>query len=154
MPYATLPDLEARYMERDLRLVTDPNAQAVDAVRAQQALNDAHAEADGWIGQRYVLPLTHAIDLSPLPAPSVLVRLVCDVAIYRLQTLRAADDVKDARRRYEDALKALELMANGRVRIPLAKLLSGVAEQGDSTGASAGAAQFTQTAQVFSRGNR
>lgn len=151
MPYATPSDLQERYMERDLRLVTDPGAQAIDQARAQRALDDADAEIDGWIGQRYVLPLTHTIDLTPLATPVVLTRLACDVAIYRLQTLRPADDVKDARLRYEDALKVLRLMASGGVKIPLAKLLPGVAEQGEDAALSAGSAQFTEGTAIFSR---
>ena len=38
MDYATFTQLTERYAERDLRLITDPDAQALDAGRAEQAL--------------------------------------------------------------------------------------------------------------------
>ncbi|MBQ7627075.1 MAG: DUF1320 family protein [Rhodocyclaceae bacterium] len=151
MQYATVSDLSARYTERDLRLITDPHAQAVDAERAAQALRDADAEIDAYVERRYVLPLVNMAG-QLLAVPAVLVRLACDIAIYRLQTLRPADDIKDARRRYEDVLKLLEAISTGEVSIPLARLRDDVADNPASL--SAGMPMFGQPPSLFGRDKR
>lgn len=164
-PYATQADLELRYSERDLRMVTDPQAQSIDDTRTKQALDDAQSEIDSHLGQRYQLPLQTLVAsaLDPLvpfvPAllatPLVLKRLSCDIAIYRLQTLRPADDVKDARHRYEDTLKTLRMMAKGEIQIPGASLVPGVATLGDDAALSAGSADFgAASASPFDRSRR
>ncbi|MDO8771930.1 MAG: DUF1320 family protein [Burkholderiaceae bacterium] len=165
-PYASQADLESRYSERDLRLVTDPQAQSIDNARTSQALDDAQGEIDSHLGQRYLLPLQQLVanTVDPLvtpfvpallPVPSVLKRIACDIAIYRLQTLRPADDVKDARHRYEDTLKTLRMMAKGELQIPGASLLPGVSTLGDEAALSAGSADFgTASISPFNRGAR
>jgi phage gp36-like protein len=50
----------------------------------------------------------------------VLNRLACDVAMYRLQTLRPLHDMADARKRYEDAIGLLTRVALGEVTLGLA----------------------------------
>ena len=151
MDYATFTQLTERYAERDLRLITDPDAQALDAGRAEQALADAAAEIDAWLDRRYVLPLV-SIDGEPIAAPVVLVRCACDIAIYRLQTLRPADDIKDARQRYEDVVKLLKAIGCGDVSLPGAKLRADVADNPASQ--SAGMPQFGQPPSLFGRRNR
>ncbi|CVF20798.1 phage protein Gp36 family protein [Serratia marcescens] len=151
MYYATFTQLTERYAERDLRLITDPDAQALDAGRAEQALADAAAEIDAWLDRRYVLPLV-SIDGEPIAAPVVLVRCACDIAIYRLQTLRPADDIKDARQRYEDVVKLLKAIGCGDVSLPGAKLRADVADNPASQ--SAGMPQFGQPPSLFGRRNR
>lgn len=49
MDYATLIQLTERYAERDLRNITDDDAQALDTVRAGQAIADASAEIEGYL---------------------------------------------------------------------------------------------------------
>lgn len=151
MDYATFTQLTERYAERDLRLITDPDAQALDAGRAEQALADAAAEIDAWLDRRYVLPLV-SISGEPMAAPVVLVRCACDIAIYRLQTLRPADDIKDARQRYEDVVKLLKAIGCGDVSLPGAKLRADVANNHASQ--SAGMPQFGQPPSLFGRRNR
>lgn len=151
MDYATFTQLTERYAERDLRLITDPDAQALDAGRAEQALADAAAEIDAWLDRRYVLPLV-SIDGEPMAAPVVLVRCACDIAIYRLQTLRPADDIKDARQRYEDVVRLLKAIGCGDVSLPGAKLRADVADNPASQ--SAGMPQFGQPPSLFGRRNR
>jgi phage gp36-like protein len=151
MNYATLTQLTERYAERDLRNITDPNAQALDAERAQQALDDAAAEIDAHLAVRYTLPLVDATG-APLPPPQALVRCACDIAIYRLQTLRASDDIKDARHRYEDVMRLLRAIAKGEVALPGSRLLPGVAD--NLPAQSAGIPVFGQPPSIFSRRNR
>ncbi len=54
-----------------------------------------------------------ALRLPLTDVPEVLHRLACDVAIYRLQSLRPIHDLADARRRYDDAIAMLTKVANG-----------------------------------------
>lgn len=137
MLYATPADLLARYAERDLRHITDADGQAFVEQRAVDALADASVEIDAYVGQRYLLPLQQPVVASldaaaPLPAPvylaehPVLKRCACDIAVYRLQTLRPADDIKDARQRYEDVIKLLVRIGKGEVLLEGAALRSDV----------------------------
>lgn len=159
MAYASTNDLLARYSEHDLRMMTDPSAQAFDAARAQQALSDASVEIDSYIGQRYKLPLqapaTDPNQTTPvlLADHPVLLRCACDVAIYRLKTLRPSDDIKDARLRYEDVIKLLVRIAKGEVLLEGAALRSDVPDS-PTGAASAGMPQFDNPPSVWSRAYR
>jgi phage gp36-like protein len=112
--YATPNDIIARYPNRDLVQLTneDPTATTVNEAVLQQALEDASAEIDGYIGSRFAMPLAD---------PSAMLnRLACDIAIYRMQTLRPLHDLEDARNRYEDAVSLLVRVATGAVTLGLA----------------------------------
>ena len=151
MNYATLTQLTERYAERDLRNITDPDAQALNMDRAGQALDDAAAEIDTHLAVRYVLPLVDAAG-NAMSVPLALVRCACDIAIYRLQTLRASDDIKDARHRYEDVTRLLRAIAKGEVALPGAQLRADVA--GNLPAQSAGLPKFGQPPSIWSRENR
>ena len=114
MAYATANDMTARYPNRDLVQLTneDPTQTTVNTVAVEQALGDASAEIDGYLESRFTLPLSDP--------PAVLTRLTCDIAMYRLQTLRPLHDVADARKRYEDAIELLVRVARGEVTLGLA----------------------------------
>jgi phage gp36-like protein len=113
MSYATADDLIARYPNRDLVQLTneDPAATAVNRAALEQALSDAAAEIDGYLEGRFALPLVQP--------PAVLNRLACDIAMYRLQSLRPLHDLTDARKRYEDAIAFLLEAAKGSVTLGL-----------------------------------
>ncbi|SRR5579875_1272667 len=113
MGYATPDDMIARYPNRDLVQLTneDPTATTVNIAPLQQALDDAAAEIDGYLEGRFALPLTDP--------PAVLNRLACDIAMYRLQSLRPLHDLADARKRYEDAIAFLLEAAKGAVTLGL-----------------------------------
>jgi phage gp36-like protein len=103
----------ARYPNRDLVQLTneDPTQTSINTTVIDQALADASAEIDGYLDGRFALPLTDA--------PTVLNRLACDVAMYRLQSLRPIHDMADARQRYEDAVQLLVRVARGEVTLGL-----------------------------------
>jgi phage gp36-like protein len=103
----------ARYPNRDLVQLTneDPTQTSINTTVIDQALADASAEIDGYLNGRFALPLTDA--------PTVLNRLACDVAMYRLQSLRPIHDMADARQRYEDAVQLLVRVARGEVTLGL-----------------------------------
>lgn len=140
MSYATPQDLIGRYPNRDLVQLSneDPAATAIDTAALQQALDDASAELDGYLGGRFTLPLTDP--------PAVLNRLAADIAIYRLQALRPLHDLADARRRYDDAIAMLTKVAAG-------ELTLGIASDGRQTQISETAEQAEGPARVFSRGS-
>jgi phage gp36-like protein len=106
--------MTARYPNRDLVQLTneDPTQTVVNTLALQQAVNDASAEIDGYLGSRFMLPLSDP--------PALLNRLTCDIAMYRLQSLRPLHDVADARKRYEDAVELLLRVARGEVTLGLA----------------------------------
>jgi phage gp36-like protein len=114
MSYATPNDMIARYPNRDLVQLSneDPTQTAVNQAPLAQALNDASAEIDGYLESRFALPLADP--------PAVLNRLACDIAMYRLQSLRPLHDLADARKRYEDAVALLVRVARGEVTLGLA----------------------------------
>src|SRR5580704_3467129 len=103
----------ARYPNRDLVQLTneDPTQTGINASIIGQALADASAEIDGYLDGRFALPLNDA--------PTILNRLACDVAMYRLQSLRPLHDLADARKRYEDAVELLVRVARGEVTLGL-----------------------------------
>jgi len=105
MAYATESDLIERYGAAELLAVADRDGNgSADSGMMERALDDASAEIDVYLAGRYALPLAHV--------PTVLVRIACDIARYRLWADRASDEV---RRRYEDALRLLERIASGEV---------------------------------------
>jgi phage gp36-like protein len=138
MSYATPQDIINRYPNRDLVQLTneDPTITTINSTVLQQALDDASAEVDGYLGGRFTLPLTDP--------PEVLNRLACDVAIYRLQSLRPIHDLVDARRRYDDAIAMLTKVATGEMTL-------GIGVDGHETAISQGAEQADGPKRVFDR---
>lgn len=113
MAYAQPSDMSARYANRDLVQLTneDPTQTTVNDTVLTQMLDDASAEIDGYLESRFALPLSDP--------PAMLSRLACDIAMYRLQTLRPLHDLADARKRYEDAIALLLRVARGEVTLGL-----------------------------------
>src|ERR1035441_476432 len=138
MSYATPQDIINRYPNRDLVQLTneDPTITTINTAALQQALDDASAEIDGYLGGRFTLPLTDV--------PEVLQRLACDVAIYRLQSLRPIHDLADARRRYDDAIAMLTKVASGAMTL-------GIGADGHETSIAQGAERAAGPVRVFNR---
>lgn len=102
MTFATPADLQARFGERELRLIADRDDGAVYADVLAAALQDADAEIVGLIGA--------AVTIDAQNPPLNLKRLACDIARYRLYGSTPTEDV---RLRYSDAVKFLRLVATG-----------------------------------------
>jgi phage gp36-like protein len=81
----------------------DPTATSVNPVPLDRALTDAAALIDSYLQRRYQLPLVEV--------PQVLIPYVLDIARYRLDRIR---DREDVRKRYEDAIKWLEGVRDGK----------------------------------------
>lgn len=118
MSYATISMLTARYGERLLLQLTDratPPAGAVDSAIVDAALGDTDAVIDGYLAGRYALPLSET--------PPLLADLAQAIAIYKLHSFLPDPKIDQD---YKDAIAALDKIARGVVRLPLA----GVEPQG------------------------
>ena len=114
MSYATEADIIALHSAEALDRLADLDGNgARDADKIARALDDAAALIDGYIGQRFPLPLT--------PPPAVLKNLSIDIAVYRLAT-DAGLLAEDMRRRYEDAIAFLRDVAKGVATLPVPRL--------------------------------
>ena len=121
MNYATVQDMTDRYGEPEMIQLTDPDIVAVQAPKAQRALDDAQAFADSFVGRVYRLPLAGCAKPAPVPgdlgavehvAPPQLTRVVCDVARYYLYDHLAPEH--EVALRFKAAQKELERIAQGR----------------------------------------
>lgn len=111
MSYATQADIIDRYGENALYAVADRDGDGVlDSEAIGNALNDATAEIDSYLAARYPLPLT--------VAPKIIVILCVDIALYRL-----APDYRteERRQRYEDAVKLLRAISEGKASLGIAE---------------------------------
>ncbi|MCL2346459.1 MAG: DUF1320 domain-containing protein [Desulfobulbus sp.] len=106
--YATANDMMDRFGDAEMMQLAERAGSEV----IEQALDDATAEIDIYLSNRYRLPLD--------PAPPVIRRVACDIARYRLFDNAAPEEV---RRRYEDALRLLRSLANGTASLGLPGLV-------------------------------
>ena len=109
--YATSADMIARFSEQQLKEVTDPDVECIRTDALDRALEDATDEIDGYLEGRYRLPLQDP--------PRGLRIIACNIAMYRLLTLRQIDVMEDQRKRYEDAVKFLRGVAAGDINLGL-----------------------------------
>ena len=120
MNYATVQDMTDRYGEPEMIQLTDPDIVAVQAPKAQRALDDAQAFADSFVGRVYRLPLAGCAKPAPVPgdlgavehvAPPQLTRVVCDVARYYLYDDLAPEH--EVYLRFRAAERELQAIAKG-----------------------------------------
>jgi phage gp36-like protein len=112
MTYASQADLVERYGSGMLIDLTDratPAAGTIDAGVVTRGLEDADAAIDGYLKGRYLLPLA--------ATPPSLRDIAQAIAIYKLHRDTAADKIRDD---YRDALKTLELISKGTIRLEVA----------------------------------
>lgn len=118
MQYATALDMSARYGEREMIELTDPDLVAVQLPRLELKLADAQAFADGFVARVYRLPIDGCAKPSVVPGvvervcPPQLTRIVCDVARYYLYDDLAPEH--EVYLRFKAAEKELLAMAEGR----------------------------------------
>lgn len=120
--YASLRDLIDRFGEDELIQLTDRAAQAtgvIDDTVVDRALGDADQLIDGYLGGRYALPLD--------PTPELVVKIACDVARFHLHADRPTDTVKEA---YKEAVRLLERMQSGTIRLQAAGIATHAAPAG------------------------
>jgi phage gp36-like protein len=106
--YATQDDIVALY-GADALFVADRDGNGVaDTTAVSRALSHAASEIDSYLAVRYPLPLA--------AVPDVLVARTVDIALYRLALSRDVQS-DEHRKRYEDALAWLKLVARGDVAL-------------------------------------
>lgn len=108
MPYATQADMTDRFGVAEIRQLTDralPALGAIDTVVLDRALTDADGIINRYLGARFTVPLTASY-------PADVVRTACDIARYTLHDLSAPENV---RQHYEDAIKWLREVADGKL---------------------------------------
>jgi phage gp36-like protein len=110
-PYASVVEMKARYPEKDLRELTDEEAESINDDRLATALASASATIDSYLIGRYRLPLASV--------PLVLIDTCCTIAMYNLQSLRPGTTVDDVRDRYKDAIAYLTQVAVGKAQLSL-----------------------------------
>lgn len=74
--------------------------------RVDDAITDAAQEVDGYLAQRYPLPIE--------PVPSLLTRVTANIARFNLHDDSATDEI---RKRYEDSIRTLKAVANGQMSL-------------------------------------
>lgn len=108
MKYATLEDLNRRFGTRELQtLAPSDEPGGIDSDLIEAALNDAQAEIDSYIGQRYRVPLASV--------PDVLVGVACDLARFRLYSTNPTEEVMN---RYNQRIAFLRDVSSGKAGIP------------------------------------
>jgi len=116
MPYTDQAALIERFGLAELLAIADRDGDdAVDAGVVSQAIADADAEIDAYLGARFTVPLAD-------PVPPLVGRLAADLARYRLQDDNPLDEVAA---RYRRAVDTLRELANGSAQLPLAGAGSG-----------------------------
>ena len=137
MPYASVQDMIERFGEVELVQLTDPDQRAVQPQRAQRALDDAQAFANGLLAQAYRLagcrkpaPTPQNPRATVQVAPPQLVRIVCDVARYYLYDEPAPEH--EVALRYKAASAELRAIADGKAQLtcPWGGLASGALGDG------------------------
>lgn len=112
MTYATQTQLSDRYGTRMLVALTDRGETAtgvVDTDVVAHALADSDAQIDGYLAARYSLPLA--------ATPALVSDLAQVIAIWKLHPYSPDDKI---RKDYDDALRVLRDIADGRVKLDLA----------------------------------
>lgn len=110
--YATVDDLILRFGRPEMVELTDradPPSERVDRAVAEQALASASNTIDGYVGAQHKLPLAEV--------PPLLVDLCCDIARFNLFDRKASEEVRD---RFKNAIRTLENIAKGMVKLPIA----------------------------------
>ena len=112
MAYADLTGLTSRVGEAMLIDLSDRDTPATGAVVTaviDAALADTDALIDGYLAGRYALPLG--------TVPALIITLAETIAVYKLHSHVVSEKIEAD---YRDALKTLEKIAKGDVRIPAA----------------------------------
>lgn len=107
--YATVNDMEKLFGKDELtQLVPSEASEESDYSHelVQKALDNAEAEANAYLANRYALPLR--------PIPSIMLRLTCDIARYQLFGVSLTEEVE---KRYKNAISFLKNVSNGTASI-------------------------------------
>ncbi len=138
MSYCTQDDILERISEAELiQLTDDENTGSADADTITRAIADADEEIDSYVGVRHIVPLD--------PVPALARKLSAEMAIYNLFGRRQAGPPEHIEKRYNAAVRLLELIAKGQASLG--------AQDPEGTPPTADAPQMASTnpARVFTR---
>ncbi len=108
--YCNLDDLKSAIEEQRLIELTDDDALGeINQGNIDGAINRAQGEIDGYLAERYAVPLD--------PVPALIMGACVDVAIYNLYS-RKMDDAPDLRqKRYDNAIALLTKIKAGKLSL-------------------------------------
>lgn len=137
MTYATAADMVKRFGEKECVALSDRAfTGSLDESVLADALDQAAAEIDGYLGGRYPLPMN--------PVPRILNGYACDIARYRCCGTGGVVASEEITKRYDDAIKFLRLAADGKVSL-------GGMPDGDTAPTSDDGVVFNPGSKVFGR---
>lgn len=140
--YATQQNIIDRYGPELLLVIASVDGEQVDSEAVTQAVQDASAEIDTYLGAKYQLPFS--------TVPQVLPRLCVDIAIYRLASTNDTY-AEEKRQRYDDAVKLLQRIAKGEAGL---NIISSDPPQGGSSAEAGSAVVVSGPPRMFGRANR
>lgn len=110
MPYSTQADIEKLLTPAQLVQLTDDNQDGLaDASILTEAIAQADAEIDGYLGSRYTVPVS--------PVPALLRQLSVAISIWRLYGRRGLSNER-REKDYDDAVTKLKALATGTMVLP------------------------------------
>ncbi|SPD73811.1 conserved hypothetical protein [uncultured Desulfobacterium sp.] len=134
MAYAVKQDIIDRYGEDAFYSAFDwDGIDDVDDTVVDTALEGASDEIDGYLAGRYTLPLQ--------TIPRILILQCVDIALYRGSGVSGASQTEEKKERYDDAIKYLLKVAEGKISLGIEK---------PSQGGSGGSA-FSSNDRLFTR---
>ncbi len=134
MAYSVLEDLLKMIPEEELAQITTESGDDPDPAIVAEAISQADAEIDSYLGRRYQVPLS--------PVPPRVKALSVDLAIYHLYSRRSvAPPVR--RQNYEAAVAFLKQVAAGQAVVEV----SG----GEPPGVNRDVGELTSATRVFRR---
>jgi len=110
--YCTLDDLKKIVPAQDLIQLTDDHIppSAIVTANVDKAIADAGELIDGYLRDRYTLPLS--------PLPGLIGTMAADIAVYRLYARRASiTPPEGVAERYKDAKANLKLIQEGKITL-------------------------------------
>lgn len=124
--YCTLDDLKKLVPEDVLvQLTDDENLGEVDTARVNEAITQADAEIDGYLGGRYAVPLTSV--------PDMVKKLSIDIALYNLYSRTVSEMPSLRGDRYCSAVRQLEGIAKGIITLGVSEMPSAPTDSGAET---------------------
>lgn len=136
MPYSTLDDMKKLLPEDAIvRLTDDEDTGSINQGRVDEAIAQADAEIDAYLGGRYCVPLS--------TTPPVIKKLSVDIAIYNLysRTLQSVPEVRAWR--YQNAMRTLADISRGLVSLGVGPA-PGAAESASETNRAGGESVFSR----------
>jgi len=112
MPYAQQSDIAAKWGDQFALAATDSGGNSIDASRVATALSAASALIDGYLVQRYNLPVNATPD-----GATLLTKLCCDLAMGEL-AVDPGSRTEIVCKSVEEAHNFLKRVADGSTAIP------------------------------------